>query len=83
VAVSRSSALPAIVGPAGAVAADDGPAFADAVQELLARPERTRRATARDRAERYGWPQAVAAFLTAHRASTAAPAASAVRRAAA
>jgi alpha-1,6-mannosyltransferase len=83
VAVSRSSALPAIVGPAGAVAADDGPAFADAVQELLARPERTRRATARDRAERYGWPQAVAAFLTAHRAATAAPAASAVRRAAA
>jgi alpha-1,6-mannosyltransferase len=71
VAVSRSSALPAIVGPAGAVAADTGAAFADALEELLSRPERTRRATARERAERYSWPQAVAAFLAAHHAADA------------
>lgn len=69
VAVSRSSALPGIVGPAGAVAEDTGPGFADAVAELLARPEPERRAAARARAERYGWPAAVEAFLAAHLAA--------------
>ncbi|MGO4428999.1 glycosyltransferase, partial [Streptomyces sp. MCAF7] len=66
VVVSELSALPAIVGPAGATAADHGAAFADAVEHLLSRPEPTRRATARARAERYSWPEAVAAFLAAH-----------------
>jgi alpha-1,6-mannosyltransferase len=66
VAVSRSSALPDIVGPAGAVAADSGAGFASAVRELLARPEAARRAAARARAERYGWPAAVSAFLAVH-----------------
>jgi alpha-1,6-mannosyltransferase len=69
VAVSTSSALPQIVGAAGAVAADTGPGFADAVQQLLARPEAVRRAAARARAERYGWDQAVGCFLGAHRAA--------------
>ncbi|MFD0259809.1 glycosyltransferase [Kitasatospora indigofera] len=66
VAVSRHSALPSIVGPAGAVADDTGAAFAEAVRELLDRPVRERRAVARARAEEYGWPAAVAGFLAAH-----------------
>ncbi|MYU18664.1 glycosyltransferase, partial [Streptomyces sp. SID8361] len=70
VVVSALSALPDIVGPAGETAADNGPAFADAVERVLARSESLRRAAARARAERYGWPTAVASFLTAHDAST-------------
>ncbi|MER8101302.1 glycosyltransferase [Kitasatospora sp. NPDC094016] len=66
VAVSRSSALPGLVGLAGVAATDTGAGFAGAVRELLARPEQARRAGARARAERYGWPAAVAAFLAAH-----------------
>ncbi|QMU73991.1 glycosyltransferase [Streptacidiphilus sp. P02-A3a] len=69
VAVSRSSALPGIIGGAGVAAADTGPGFADAVQLLLARPEPERRRAARVRAERYGWDRATAAFLAAHRAA--------------
>jgi alpha-1,6-mannosyltransferase len=41
-------------------------AFADGVREILARPESERRAAARARAERFGWPQAVEGFLRAH-----------------
>ncbi|MFH0516849.1 glycosyltransferase [Streptomyces sp. M41] len=66
VAVSTSSALPEVVGSAGAVAADDGGAFADAVDMLLERPEAERRETARARAECFGWTTAVDAFLAAH-----------------
>ncbi|MBD0837738.1 glycosyltransferase [Streptomyces sp. TRM68416] len=66
VAVSTSSALPEVVGAAGAVAADHGEGFADAVELLLARPEAERREAARARAECFGWDTAVAAFLTAH-----------------
>jgi len=69
VAVSRSSALPQVIAAAGA-AADDTPAgFAQAVRELLARPEAERRAAARARAELFGWPAATAAFLEAHHAA--------------
>ncbi|WP_316525425.1 glycosyltransferase [Kitasatospora brasiliensis] len=67
VAVSRSSALPALVGPAGVAAVDTGSGFASAVRQLLERPEESRRAAARTQAERYGWPAAVSAFLAAHR----------------
>ncbi|MEU9127631.1 glycosyltransferase [Kitasatospora sp. NPDC048540] len=67
VAVSRSSALPPIVGPAGLAAADTGEAFATAVRDLLERPAAERRAAARARAEHFGWDSAVAAFLAAHR----------------
>ncbi|MFC1418823.1 glycosyltransferase [Streptacidiphilus cavernicola] len=67
VVVSASSALPRLVGPAGEAAADHGPAFADGVQRLLARPEAERRAAARSRAERYSWEHAVTRFLAAHR----------------
>ncbi|MEU2564377.1 glycosyltransferase [Streptomyces longispororuber] len=66
VVASASSALPEIVGGAGAVAADTADAFADAVRAVLARPERDRRQRARARAERFGWDAAVAAFLAAH-----------------
>ncbi|MGW5863582.1 glycosyltransferase [Streptomyces sp. NPDC055239] len=68
VVASASSALPEIVGGAGAVAKDSGDAFATAVETLLARPERTRREAARARAECFGWGGAVAAFLGAHEA---------------
>jgi alpha-1,6-mannosyltransferase len=66
VAVSTSSALPEVIGSAGAVAADHGEAFADAVDMLLERPEAERRAAARARAECFGWNTAVDAFLAAH-----------------
>ncbi|MFJ2774977.1 glycosyltransferase [Kitasatospora sp. NPDC087315] len=81
VAVSRSSALPGLVGPAGAVADDSGEGFAEAVRELLSRPPDARRAAARARAERFGWPAAVAAFLAAHGARTGDPSAGADRNA--
>ncbi|WP_371495833.1 glycosyltransferase [Kitasatospora sp. NBC_00374] len=70
VAVSRSSALPPIVGSAGLAADDSGEGFATAVRELLARPAEQRRAAARARAEVFGWESAVAAFLAAHRVPT-------------
>ncbi|GAA0985656.1 glycosyltransferase [Streptomyces rhizosphaericus] len=70
VVVSALSALPDIVGAAGETAADNGTAFADAVERVLGRSEPLRRAVARARAERYGWPAAVASFLAAHDAST-------------
>ncbi|CAN3984532.1 glycosyltransferase [Kitasatospora purpeofusca] len=66
VAVNRGAALPELVGTAGVAAEPTGAGFAEAVRELLARPEPDRRAAARDQAERYGWPTAVTAFLAAH-----------------
>ncbi|MFE2092316.1 glycosyltransferase [Streptomyces sp. NPDC059460] len=66
VVASASSALPEVIGGAGAAAADTGDAFAAAVRELLARPEKERRTAARQRAELFGWDRSVAAFLAAH-----------------
>ncbi|GAB7187436.1 glycosyltransferase [Kitasatospora sp. Ki12] len=66
VVVSRSSALPGLVGLAGVAAVDTGAGFATAVRQLLDRPEGVRRSAARTQAERYGWPAAVTAFLAAH-----------------
>ncbi|MFJ2560107.1 MULTISPECIES: glycosyltransferase [unclassified Streptomyces] len=77
VVASASSALPEVIGDAGRAAADDALSFADAVEDLLARPEDARRAAARARAELFGWDTAVAAFLAAHDAQ-AVPTASAV-----
>jgi len=66
VVVSAESALPEVVGDAGAsVAGED---LAAGVISVLARPEQPRRAAARARAERYGWPAAVQAFLAVHQA---------------
>ncbi|MGW3291095.1 glycosyltransferase [Streptomyces sp. NPDC001002] len=69
VVVSTSSALPEVIGSAGAVAADRGDAFADAVDMLLELPEGQRREAARARAECFGWHTAVDAFLAAHDAA--------------
>ncbi|MFG2635026.1 glycosyltransferase [Streptomyces sp. NPDC048362] len=66
VVASASSALPELIGSAGAVAADRGVAFADAVDMLLERGEPERRDMARARAECFGWGAAVEAFLAAH-----------------
>ncbi|MGP3737062.1 glycosyltransferase [Streptomyces sp. GDS52] len=68
VVASTSSALPEVIGSAGAVAGDRGESFADAVELLLGRPETERRAAARARAECFGWEAAVTAFLDAHEA---------------
>jgi alpha-1,6-mannosyltransferase len=66
VVVSAESALPEVVGDAGAsVAGED---LAAGVTAVLARPEQARRAAARARAERYGWPAAVQTFLAVHQA---------------
>ncbi|MDK1346525.1 glycosyltransferase [Streptomyces sp. 378] len=69
VVASASSALPEVIGSAGAAAADHGEAFADAVDLLLQRREADRREAARARAECFGWNAAVDAFLAAHDAA--------------
>jgi len=69
VVVNRASALPEVVGDAGIAVRGTAEAFADGVRQLMDRPEGERRAAARARAERFGWPQAVAGFLRAHGAS--------------
>ncbi|GHA04237.1 MULTISPECIES: glycosyltransferase [Streptomyces] len=66
VVASASSALPEVIGSAGATAAGGGEAFADAVELLLDRAEPERREAARARAECFGWGTAVEAFLAAH-----------------
>jgi alpha-1,6-mannosyltransferase len=66
VVVSAESALPEVVGEAGAsVAGED---LAAGVTTVLSWPEPARRATARARAEHFGWPAAVRAFLAIHEA---------------
>ncbi|MEU9592864.1 glycosyltransferase [Streptomyces sp. NPDC048193] len=73
VVASASSALPEVIGSAGAVAADHGEAFARAIGALLESPEPARREAARARAECFGWDAAVEAFLAAHDATVPAP----------
>jgi alpha-1,6-mannosyltransferase len=64
VVVSAESALPEVLGEAGAsVAGED---LAAGVTDVLSRPEPDRRNAARARAERYGWPAAVRGFLAVH-----------------
>jgi alpha-1,6-mannosyltransferase len=66
VVVSASSALPEVVAAAGvAVSGED---FAGGVRAILARDPIARRAAARARAEEFGWPASVAAFLAVHEA---------------
>ena len=64
VVVSAESALPETVGEAGASV--PGEDLAAGVRAVLDRPERSRRAAARARAERYDWGTAVRGFLAAH-----------------
>jgi alpha-1,6-mannosyltransferase len=66
VVVNRASALPEVVGDAGVAMPGTPEAFAGGVLDLMARPKHARRAAARARAERFGWPQAVDGFLRAH-----------------
>jgi alpha-1,6-mannosyltransferase len=77
VVVSASSALPEVIGAAGvAVAAPEpnssasssaaGIAFADGIRQVLGWSAEGRREAARQRAEEFGWPAAVAGFLAAH-----------------
>jgi alpha-1,6-mannosyltransferase len=64
VVVSAESALPEVVGEAGSsVAGED---LAAGVLTVLSWPEPQRRAAARARAEQFGWPAAVQAFLAVH-----------------
>jgi alpha-1,6-mannosyltransferase len=66
VVVSAASALPEVIGDAGvAVSGED---FAAGVRALLARDPDARRTAARARAEQFGWPASVAAFLAVHEA---------------
>ncbi|MFP1628151.1 glycosyltransferase [Streptomyces sp. 5K101] len=66
VVASASSALPEVIGDAGVAAADTAADFADAVLNVLARPESIRREAARARAELFDWGSSVTAFLAAH-----------------
>jgi alpha-1,6-mannosyltransferase len=68
VVASGRSALPALIGSAGAGAVTPEQ-FAAAVRRLLAQPEPERRARARARAELHPWQAAVDAFLAAHGAA--------------
>ncbi|CAG7619962.1 glycosyltransferase [Actinacidiphila bryophytorum] len=73
VVASTRSALPDLIGPAGASATTPAE-YAAAVRRLLTVPPQERRTRARTRAELYTWPAAVTAFLTAHKAPTPTPA---------
>jgi alpha-1,6-mannosyltransferase len=64
VVVDAGSALPEVIGTAGVAVADE--AFADGVRDVLSWPDDQRRKVARQRAEEFGWPNAVAGFLAAH-----------------
>ena len=64
VVVSAESALPEVVGGAGASV--PGEDLAAGVRAVLARPEPARRAAARARAEQYDWGTATRGFLAAH-----------------
>ena len=72
VVVSAESALPEVVGDVGVAVAGEGDAFAAGILSLVdrsatrCRTEARCRAEARRRAEEFGWPAAVAGFLTAH-----------------
>ncbi len=61
VVVNAASALPEVVGCAGVAVAEQD--LAAGVLEILARPEASRRAAARARAEHFSWSAAVASFL--------------------
>lgn len=66
VVVSAESALPEVVGDAGRAVAGAGPEYADAILDLVGRPEADRRTAARRRAECFPWSAAASGFLVAH-----------------
>lgn len=64
--VSRTSALAEIIRPdSGAVANNTAAAMAQAVAEIISRPEALRRHDARSRAEQFTWPSAATGMLHA------------------
>ncbi|GAA1993641.1 glycosyltransferase family 1 protein [Isoptericola halotolerans] len=69
VVCSSTSALPEVVGAAGASADPDPAALGVAVRQVLARPASARRAAARARAELFPWSATGRAMLTLHSAS--------------
>ncbi|MFV2145443.1 glycosyltransferase [Isoptericola sp. G70] len=66
VVCSATSALPEVVGPAGASAAPEPEALALAVREVLSRDAGGRRAAARARAELFPWSATGEAMLALH-----------------
>ena len=75
VVADAGSALPGVLGPeAGRAATGGGPAFADAVQDVLTVPEVVRRAAARARAEQFPWAATVRGFLDVHATALGRPA---------
>ena len=68
VVANALSALREVIGPDGAGQAVGGTprCFADAVERVLADPERLRARRARQRAERFTWSSTVEAFLAVH-----------------
>ncbi|MFZ3304743.1 MAG: glycosyltransferase, partial [Mycobacterium sp.] len=65
VVVSRTSALGEIITSDSGALADNNPAaIADAVRAIVSRPERHRRACARQRAEMFTWQRAAVGMLT-------------------
>jgi alpha-1,6-mannosyltransferase len=64
--VNAASALPEVVADAGVAAAGTAEAFADAIQQILARDPGERRAAARARAETMPWSATVDLMLELH-----------------
>ncbi|WP_418275760.1 glycosyltransferase [Isoptericola jiangsuensis] len=75
VVCSATSALPEVVGAAGAWASPEPGPLALAVREVLDRPVAARRAAARARAELFGWAATGEAMLALHHATSAGPSA--------
>ncbi|PRZ08354.1 alpha-1,6-mannosyltransferase [Isoptericola sp. CG 20/1183] len=70
VVCSATSALPEVIGPAGASADPEPEALAVAVREVLSRDPGARRAAARARAELFPWSATGEAMLALHVGST-------------
>jgi alpha-1,6-mannosyltransferase len=66
VVVSAASALPEVIGDAGVAVPEQD--FADGIMTVLRWPASERRARARARAEGFGWPASIEAFLAVHEA---------------
>ena len=64
--VNRASALPEVIGGAGAAVDGTASAFADGVESVLGRDGRERRLAARARAERFPWHATVARMRALH-----------------
>ncbi|WNM25430.1 glycosyltransferase [Demequina capsici] len=69
VVVNAESALPEVVAQAGIAAPATAEGFAQAIEELLARPERERRDAARARAEQLPWSVTIDRMLDIHHAA--------------